>query len=331
MKLSRANMLIATGDLGAGWEAYEARFDPFYAEVTNFFRDEPRWSPDEDLTGKSLLVIGEQGLGDEVLFANVLPDVIEAVGPGGSVTVAVEPRLVALFQRSFPAARVVRHFTGRVQHHTIRVVRDVPMGEVDCWAPIGSLLRRFRTTVDAFPDRPSFLTPDPARVEHWRAVMAETPGPKVGLLWKSLRLESSRIRFFSPFEQWAPVLATPGVTFVNLQYGDCDEELAQARDMLGLEIVQPQGINLKDDLDDLAALCCAMDLVAGPANATSNIAAACGVPTWLVSTLGAWPRLGTDRYPWYPRARVFVRPATGDWTPVMEEVATALVAKFPAG
>jgi hypothetical protein len=72
-----------------------------------------------------------------------------------------------------------------------------------------------------------------------------------------------------------------------------------------------------------------MDLVVGPANATTNIAAACGAPTWLISTMGAWPRLGTDRYPWYPQARVFVRPGPGDWAPVMDEVAQALAAEFP--
>ena len=79
--------------------------------------------------------------------------------------------------------------------------------------------------------------------------------------------------------------------------------------------------------DDVAALCGAMDLILGPANATTNIAAACGAPVWLLSTPAAWPRLGTDRYPWYPQVRVFSPPAFNEWAPVMRELAEALAAE----
>jgi hypothetical protein len=196
---------------------------------------------------------------------------------------------------------------------------------------MGSLLRQFRPDLKSFPDRPRYLTPDPARVEHWRAQLAALPGPKVGLLWKSLVSNGARHRFFSPFEQWEPVLATPGVTFVNLQYGDCAAEIAEARRVLGVDIWTPPGIDLKKDLDDVAALCCALDLVVGPSNATTCLAGACGAPLWLVSTPGAWPMLGTDRYPWYPQAKVFRPPAFGQWDVAMNALARALSDAFPAG
>ena len=73
------------------------------------------WTPESPMRGKTLLVMGEQGLGDEVLFANMLPEVVEALGPDGKLVLAVEERLVALFQRSFPAVEVVPHLTYR-QH-----------------------------------------------------------------------------------------------------------------------------------------------------------------------------------------------------------------------
>jgi hypothetical protein len=170
------------------------------------------------------------------------------------------------------------------------------------------------------------MAADPARVAYWGDVIqAEAPsGRKVGLLWKSAVSRDARHRYFSPFAAWEPVLAQKGVAFVNLQYGDCDEELATARRDFGVEIWSPPGIDLKQDLDDVAALCCAMDLVVGFSNATLNIAAACGVPNYLISTPGAWPRLGTTSYPWYPQTRVFLPPAFGAWEPVMAEVAAAL-------
>lgn len=332
MQLSRSTIHIALGEIAQGWEDYEARLDPAFADVTHFLIDKPRWTPADDLAGKTMLVYGEQGLGDEVMFANALPDLVEALGPNGQMIFACEGRLVPLFQRTFPAATIGPHATWNVEGKSVRGAPFVEDASgIDLWAPLGSLLRRFRPTVEAFPHEGGYLRPDPERVAHWRTELAALPGPKVGLLWKSLISKGARHRFFSPFEQWAPVLATPGATFVNLQYGDCSAELAEARDHLGLEIWNPPGIDLKQDLDDVAALCCAMDLIVGPANATSSIAGACGVPIWILSTPGSWTRLGTDRYPWYPQARVFMAPALGQWEPAMAAMANALAEAIDNG
>lgn len=330
MRLARSTMLIASGDLEQGWDAYEERLKTDFADVTHFLVDKPEWTPDADMAGKRMLLVGEQGLGDEILFANMIPDILEALGPEGELSVAVEHRLVPLFRRSFPQANIDRHDTYKVDHHTVRVVKWIDEDDqIDFWAPLASPLRRFRRTVDAFPNRPAFLKADPARVAHWQGVLAELGDqPKVGIVWKSLSMSSGRIRHFSPFESWKPVLQTPGVRFINLQYGDRAEEIAEARDNLGVEIWDPPGIDLKDDLDEVAALTCALDLNIGPANATTNIAAASGAPAWLISTPGAWPRLGTERYPWYPQMRVFLPPAYNRWAPVMAEVAEALGKEF---
>ncbi len=222
MRLARATILIASGDLETGWDAYEERLDPHYADVTHFVCEAPAWTPDTDLKGKRLLLLGEQGLGDEVLFANVLPDVIEALGPDGRLSLAVEKRLVPLFQQSFPTIEVGEHATAKIDHHTVRIAPFMQARtDIDYWAPMASLLRGFRRSVDAFPPRPNFLSADPARVAYWKAQLDQLgPGPKVGVLWKSLRVDSGRYRYFSPFEAWKPVLQTPGVVFVNLQYGE---------------------------------------------------------------------------------------------------------------
>ena len=120
------------------------------------------------------------------------------------------------------------------------------------------------------------------------------------------------------------------MTFVDLQYGDTAAETAYARERFGVELWRPPDLDLKDDLDEVAALSCALDLVLGPANATSNIAAACGADVWLISTQGAWPKLGTDRYPWYPKMRVFTPPGSMRWDAVMDDVAAALAEKASA-
>ena len=326
MRLARSTILIALGRIGEGWDEYEARLSHQFNGVTHFSIDRPQWTPGDQIAGKSLLVIGEQGLGDEMLFANTLPDIVERLGPNGRLTIAVETRLVDLFRRSFPSAQVGPHATYVVQGRLVRVVPFLEdLSTIDLWAPMGSLLREYRRDVAAFPARMAYLTADPERVAHWRSALEQAPpGPKVGLLWKSAVSRDARHRYFSPFEQWAPVLAQQGATFVNLQYGDCAEELAQAREQMGAEIWTPPGVDLKQDLDEVAALCCAMDLVVGFSNATFNIAAACGAPAWLISTPGAWPRLGSDHYPWYPQVKVHAPVTFGDWATPMAAVAQDL-------
>ncbi|RAK68525.1 tetratricopeptide repeat protein [Phenylobacterium kunshanense] len=328
MRLARSNYLVALGRLKEGWDEYEARLSSQFADVTHFAIDRPRWKPGMDVAGKTFLVVGEQGLGDEVLFANVLPDLLEKLGPNGKLRLGVEKRLIPLFQRTYPDADVTHHRTIAYATRPLRSLPEADLSNVDLWTPIGSLLREFRPSVEAFPARPQFLTADPERVAHWKATLEQAgPGPKVGLLWKSLISKDARHRYFSPFELWAPILQTPGVSFVNLQYGDCSAEIELAERELGVKIWQPPEIDLRQDLDDVAALCCATDLVIGFSNATFNLGAATGAKSWLISNPGSWTRLGQrENYPWYPRARVFSSPSLDEWEPVMGEVAQQLAA-----
>lgn len=90
-----------------------------------------------------------------------------------------------------------------------------------------------------------------------------------------------------------------------------------------MEIWTPPGIDLKQDLDDVAALCAAMDLIIGFSNATFNIGAACGVPSWLITNPASWTRLGAKRYAWYPQVRSFSADQYIDWSPTMEAVGEA--------
>jgi tetratricopeptide (TPR) repeat protein len=326
VRVAMAFARLAKGDVAGGWEDYRARLSPHAARPVVFRTGAQPWpfDPDEGpdaLTGRALALYAEQGLGDEVMFANVVPDVLGALGETGRLVLVVEARLVALFARSFPGVRVVAHRTWTEDGLTFREAAADP--DCELWAPLAAPLRRFRRQASDFPEGP-YLKPDPARVAHWRAVLGERPGRKVGILWKSLKLQGERLRQFAPFDLWAPVLRTPGAAIVNLQYGDCAEELAYAREAFGVDIWQPPGIDLKDDLDDVAALACALDLTIGFANATINLAGACGAPAWLITAGAAWPKLGTDRYPWYPRMRCFSAAEAGGWEGVMGQVAQAL-------
>ena len=333
MTMAKALTLMGLGRLKEGFETYEVRLDPELTEAMHVAVDCPRWDPKtEDISGRRLLVVGEQGIADEMVFGTVLADVIEAVGPTGKVFIAVEGRLVDLYQRTFPSAVVGGHRAVRLEG---RLTRFVPFmeeiaeaegpngGKADHWVPMASLMTIYRQDLSDFPDRDGYLVPDPVKVTRWKAELdALGPGLKVGLHWKSSVLTGVRARYFSNFERWAPVLTTPGCIMVNLQCGDVSEDLAAA-EAAGAKIWNPP-MNLKDDLDDLAALSNALDLVIGPGIAGTNMAASTGARTWLIHAPDDWHLLATDRYPVYPRVRTFATGGFDGWPRVIAQVRTAL-------
>jgi tetratricopeptide (TPR) repeat protein len=290
----------------------------------------PRWNG-EPLEGLKLLMVGEQGLGDEFMFANILPDVQRDLGPDGSLQIAVDPRLVKLFQRSFPKADV-----GAYDDRTLidsngnKALRLVPFAsngnEPDMWAPMGTALPVYRKRLADFPHQP-FLTPDPARVAEFREKLAALPGKKVGICWRSMMLGAKRAKYFSPIDGWAPLLKTEGVSFINLQYGDCAAELERAATEHGATIHQMDGLDLRNDIDGAAALSAALDLVLSAPTAAAATAASVGAQVWFIAAGRTWPQLGTNEYPWYARTRVFSPQTFGDWAELMPAVSAEL-AKF---
>lgn len=331
-KLTIGFSYLAQGDLTNGWAWYEARHREQTIEHIRYLFNAPRWKAPSPLPAGKVLISAEQGLGDEVMFATVLPDII-AANPQSEITLAVEPRLVSLFARSFSNQKVVRHHTTLHNGLTLRLFPEV--GEGNDYAAYGLLADFFgpyRGAISDFAHNKPYLKPDEVRQAHWRATLgAMGPKPKVGILWKSLIGQLKRSRFFSPFEAWKPVLSFDGVQFINLQYGDVASEMAQAK-AAGFDIATMPDIDLKQDLDDLSALTSALDLIIGPANATSNIAAASGAKVWAIVEPHAWTQLGTDHLPWYPDVRVFTPPQKtvqdGGWDACMIDIVGALKSKI---
>jgi Flp pilus assembly protein TadD len=324
---SRSICLIGAGRLDEGFAEYEIRNDQRFRAYLHHLIEAPRWQG-ENLAGKKILLVGEQGLGDEFMFANILPDVQAAVGDAGKLQIAVDPRLGGLFQRSFPHAEV-----GTYDDKTLidsdgnKALRLIPFAaganRPDFWAPMGTALRHYRRSLADFRHEP-FLTPDPARVADFRRRLAALPGRTVGLCWRSMMLGAKRAKYFSPIDGWAAVLQTPGVSFVNLQYGDCAAELAHAAGQFGITVHGMEGLNLKDDIDGAAALCAALDLVISAPTAAAATAASVGTETWFVTAGRTWPQLGTAEYPWYAKTRVFWPEKFGDWTSLMPDVSDEL-------
>jgi hypothetical protein len=288
--------------------------------------DTPRWDGEEDLTGKRVLLMGEQGLGDEVLYMNAAQEFIDAVGPKGRVDFAVERRLMPVVERTFAPKTLVRHMTVNQEGRQIRIIPDIKdWSAYDYYVPMGNAVAAHRKTLNDFPDHKGYLVPDPKKVKAMQEAVAALPaGPKIGLCWKSMVMNANRAKYFSPFDAWKSVLKTPGAVFVSMQYGDCTEEIAQAEKELGVTIHELPGLDLKADLDGVAAAGLALDITIGPMNASTNLSAAHGGMVWFLASPDHWPLHSTGTIPWYPTAKVFCPKQFGVWEETMTRVADAL-------
>ena len=329
---AQALLHLHKGELEPGWNAYEARLHPDLPAAPVFHAPGECWTPQAPLAGAHLLLVGEQGVGDEVMFISLVPDVLAALGPTGRLSLALDRRLHPLARRSFPDVEILPYATERRGGRTHRRV-EAPAGPpsaraIDLWAPLGSLPGRFRRTIESFAPAAPYLAPDPNRVAHWRAWLQAAAGPGarvIGLSWRSGLTAGRRARHAPALADFAQVLRADGLRagarVVQLQYGAREEELATLDALGPALLLRPPGIDLREDLDDLAALCLALDFVLTVPNATAALAAACGAPTWFLTSPNAWPRLGTNDYPWYAHAQSFAAERFGAWGEVVERVA----------
>lgn len=295
--------LLDAGRLAEGWAEFAHRWEApgFPSHPRNL--SVPRWNGREALTGKTVLVWREQGIGDEITFASALPDLIMRAG---RVIIECSAKLVPLFARSFPDALV------RTENRT----GDPHYPGIDFHMPMGDLFAFLRPTLDSFPNRFAYLQADPKLAAQWKARLdALGDGPKIGIAWKSTLATPSRAQNFLPaLEQMGPVLAVPGRQFVNLQPRADKAEIAAAAKAHEAVIHVFDDLDLFDDLESTAALMVNLDKVVAIGTATAILSAALGLPTGMFLHKHAqWDPMGTDGIPWLPRACLFRRFWSETW------------------
>jgi tetratricopeptide (TPR) repeat protein len=306
-KWNKSLVCLGLGRFVEGWPLYEHRWAAAKGLTPRPY-PQPRWRG-ERLAG-TLMAWSEQGLGDEILHAGMLPDLMVRTS---NIVLEVEPRLVALFARSFPAVKV------------IGLRPQLYDGPLAAQIPFGSLGGFFRRRWEDFPSRESgYLIADPARTAELRAPLAQHGRRVIGLSWISKapfggKAKSARLIDF------AALLRAPGVRFVDLQYGDTADERDEVRRKLGIDVERLPDIDTMNDIDGLAALISACDTVVTVSNTTAHLAGALGTTTWVMVPHGHariwyWFRDRPDS-PWYPRVRVRRQTRGESWAEVVARVA----------
>jgi len=308
-------LLLLTGELERGWEKYEWRWKchDFPSENRNF--PQPPWDG-TGLSDKSVLVWTEQGIGDEIMFANML-DTLSWMAD--KIITECEERLVPLFQRSFPKIQFV-----------VREQKPNPMlldRDIDYQVPIGSLAQWLRRNESQFPKKESYLSASSEKASQLQDKYKGLTDDRflVGISWKSINhgveKEKSTI-----LENWTPILSQPDCFFVNLQYGDIEQEISEYYSSTGILIYTDQEINPLTNLDDFAAQISALDLVISISNTTVHMSGALGKKVWtLLPYVPDWRwMLKREDTPWYPTMKLFRQSQMNDWRDVFQRVSLAL-------
>lgn len=298
---------LRLGEFRSGWEHYELRW--FINDYVCAQRKYPlpRWNGGP-LDGP-LLVSSEQGLGDQILFGSMLPDLAARVS---QITVEVDPRMVSLFTRSFPGA------------NTVARTAELYQGPAAAYIHMASLGRHFRPDWASFPSRENgFLRCDGELSARLRTRLAD--GRRViGLSWSSKNTRHGKTKS-AQLHDFASILRLPGCRFIDLQYGDTRVEREAVQQDLGVTVERLPDIDNLNDIDGLAALISACDFVVTVSNTTAHLAGALGKETRLLVPTGrarmwCWFR-DRDDSPFYPRMRLHRQMLKQPWSDLIGNVA----------
>lgn len=299
-----------------GWARYEARwFIGDYDKPIAINSTKPRWDglPKEG----RLYIWAEQGIGDQILYSSMLNDLERY--PQNKI-VSVDKRLIPIFQRSFPSIEVVDKDIG------------IPEENYDEQIPMGSLGRLLRPSLDSFEDaRSPYLIPKISQTHNLDLKISMGDNLQCGLSWRSSRAKLGNNKSI-PINLLAPLLKLKGINFVNLQYGEVDNEVSVVRNHLGVNIQIFEDINLFDDIDSLLSILEACNIVVTTSNSTAHLAGALGKETLLFIPRGNsrfwyWHDINNISL-WYPSIRVFKQEKQGDWTKPIEAAKIYLENRF---
>lgn len=318
---NRSLAYLEQGDYARGWPEYEWGFSAHVRNERNYASTPiPAWKGEK---GARVVVYGEQGIGDEILFASMLP---ELIADCELVVFECHRKLHRLFCESFPAIDIYptredktltwpnKHDGTSRYNFTHRIA-------------IGSLGQFYRQSLDKFPGHP-YLCPTSKSAETAKEFLSTLPAgrPNIGISWtgghKKTRLEVRSV----PLETLLPLLAQQA-NFVSLQYTESSDEITKFEAQHGIKIHQfPQGTH-SPIYDDCAGLVSHLDLVITVCTSVVHLAGSLGTPVWVLTpSRPAWRyRLDLDTMPWYASSVLF-RQAPGSiaWEPVVAEVADAL-------
>lgn len=299
---------LRLGDFALGWDNYEWRL-PYWRERGWQDHDHaaPMWTGAEPLSGKTILLHSEQGLGDTIQFCRYA-SLVHALG--ASVILEVQPSLAPLLA-SLPNVTLVK--------------RGEPLPAFDTYCPLMSLPRALKTRLDSIPLPPDMVSSTPDKLALWQGILGPRHKPRVGIVWSGNASHVDDHRRSMSLQTFTAILSDD-IAWVSLHKEVRDTDLPTLAQ-------HPEIAHFGDaqqDFTDAAAMCDLVDLVICVDTSIAHVAATMGRPVWLLLSQHADWRWLLDRRdtPWYPSMTLYRQPATGDWASVLAEVKVDLQRLF---
>lgn len=296
---NRSLLLLMRGRFEEGWPSYEWRWQTKEMQAHRRAYTQPRWSGQESLQNKTILVYSEQGLGDTIQFCRY----VHLLAARGARVVLEVPK---------PLLRLLAPLQGVAQ----LVAQGASLPSFDWHIPLMSLPWAFKTTLDTIPSHRPYLTAEPERVQRWARYIG-SQGFKIAICWQGKAGKVDQGRSF-PLRLFEQIAAVQGVRLISLQKNQGVEQLANLPPGMKVEVL-PETFDSGDDaFVDSAAIMQCVDLVITSDTALTHLAGALGVRTWLpLKHVPEWRwLLHRDDSPWYPQHRLFRQQQPDDWSDV---------------
>ena len=263
--------LLNNGMIKEGLEENEWRWKTDEGLLDQRHFSQPMWDGKLNLKDKTIFIWCEQGIGDTMNWSSCLS---RLTSRAKHVILECQKKLVPLLSRSFPNVEV------KAQDRSLDADRD----DFDLHLPMGSLYKHFIDEIMENDKCDAYLVPDPARVKFWRKRLKSVgKGPYIGVCWKSSVVSAYRLQHYPPISDWSPVFTTPDVTFINLQYTDYADDIVKVQDEFGVTIHNFDDLDQYDDIDDVAALTAALDMVVSTKATPPMISAGVGTATMVAN------------------------------------------------
>ena len=306
-------MSLQIGLLAEGWKYNEYRWKTSpLNKLTWPLQDKSIWKGEK---GKRVAVWKEQGLGDQIIFLSLVPEVKEMCD---TLSVFIDPRLQSLCKRTMPDI------------HFIADEKALNSEDCDFHLPIQSLGGLIRNDISDF-DRTvrGYLKADPVRVEAIRKELKLKNKTVIGISWKSFKVLNV-LKKSVQLKDMERIFSGLDVVLVNLQYGDVEDEIREFKEATGIDVVQCASVDNREDLDGLAALIEVCDLVISTSNVTVHLAGALAKETWVLLhyvSVYYWLEERKDSI-WYPSLSLYRQPTLDDWDSVYVSIRKDLEMTF---
>ena len=305
-----AELQFLQGDYATAWQSFRWRWK--LLDKKSRSHPFPEWQG-QDLKDKTILVWDEQGVGERIMYARFLPLLIKDCS---HVVLETIDRLVPIFQRAFPEIEVVPHKPPLCAKRN-DIDFKIASGDLGCWFWDEFVKQPPPPTLQANPDQAAEFR---ARYLSDKSSNADTK--VVGISWRSVGVKLGSVKSMQ-LSDLAPLFACPNTVFVDLQYGDTTEDLAHAKNSMGVNIIHDDTFDQLEDFDSFLSQIVALDAVISISNTTLHAAGALGIPTaGLLSTVPMWRwGMSGETSLWYPSVRLIRQTAPGDWRgPVQQTV-----------